>query len=104
MCVCARRSGRAGEFIKRDILRAVLGGQFKKDPLRVLCGAQFAAKFDFAPDEVTIALIRRTPLDKLSAARIFAEMKKALAFARRQMLCGMEIECSVRDAARKYTK
>ena len=62
--------------LKRGILRAVPGGQFEEDPLRVLRGAQFAARFGLAPDEETIRLMCGMPLENLSAARVFAETKK----------------------------
>lgn len=60
------------------VLRAVPGGQFEEDPLRVLRGAQFAARFHLEPDENTLAMMRRMPLEHLSAPRVAAEMKKAL--------------------------
>ena len=69
------------EDLKNGVLRAVPGGQFEEDPLRVLRGAQFAARFHLTPDEETIASMRRMPLDKLSAARVWAETKKALEMA-----------------------
>ena len=66
------------EDLKNGVLRAVPGGQFEEDPLRVLRGAQFAARFHLTPDEDTILAMRRMPLGHLSGARVFAEMKKAL--------------------------
>ena len=69
------------EDLRNGILRAVPGGQFEEDPLRVLRGAQFAARFNLVPDEETIESMRRMPLDSLSGARIYAEMKKALLMA-----------------------
>ena len=69
--------GGAGD-LARGVLRAVPGGQFQEDPLRVLRGAQFAARFGLTPEEETLALMRGMPLDSLSAARVTAEMKKAL--------------------------
>lgn len=71
------------EDLKRGVLRAVPGGQFEEDPLRVLRGAQFAARFHLTPDEETIGLMRRMPLRHLSGARVYAEMKKALLMAER---------------------
>ncbi len=64
--------------LENGVLRAVPGGQFEEDPLRVLRGAQFAARFHLAPDEKTMESMRRMPLDSLSAPRVAAEMKKAL--------------------------
>lgn len=71
------------EDLKNRVLRAVPGGQFEEDPLRVLRGAQFAARFDLAPDEKTLCMMRRMPLKFLSGARVYAEMKKALLMAKR---------------------
>ena len=69
------------EDLKKGILRAVPGGQFEEDPLRVLRGAQFAARFHLTPDEETIEKMRRMPVRNLSAARVWAETKKALEMA-----------------------
>ena len=67
--------------LKRGVLRAVPGGQFEEDALRVLRGAQFAARFHLTPDEETIRKMRRMPVQNLSAARVWAETKKALEMA-----------------------
>lgn len=64
--------------LKNGVLRAVPGGQFEEDPLRVLRGAQFAARFHLTPDRDTIGRMKRMPLDRLSAARVMEETKKAL--------------------------
>ena len=64
--------------LQKGVLRAVPGGQFEEDPLRVLRGAQFAARFHLEPDEGTLELMRRMPTERLSAARVTAEMRKAL--------------------------
>ena len=69
------------EDLERGVLRAVPGGQFEEDPLRVLRGAQFAARFHLTPDAKTIETMRQMPLCSLSAARVYAEMKKALQIA-----------------------
>ena len=69
------------EDLKNGVLRAVPGGQFEEDPLRVLRGAQFAARFHLEPDEETLSKMRRMPLGKLSGARVWAETKKALEMA-----------------------
>ena len=71
------------EDLQRGILRAVAGGQFEEDPLRVLRGAQFAARFSLWPDDETIRLMRDMPLVHLSASRVEAEMKKALMQAKK---------------------
>lgn len=64
--------------LKAGVLRAVPGGQFEEDPLRVLRGAQFAARFCLTPDEDTLEMMRRMPLGELSPARVMEETKKAL--------------------------
>lgn len=64
--------------LARGVLRAVPGGQFEEDPLRVLRGAQFAARFGLELDADTLAQMRRMPTARLSAARVYGEMKKAL--------------------------
>ena len=69
--------------LQNGVLRAVPGGQFAEDPLRVLRGAQFAARFSLTPDAGTLALMRSMPLDALSAQRVAGEMKKALLTAGR---------------------
>ena len=69
--------------LANGVLRAVPGGQFEEDPLRVLRGAQFAARFGLTPDEQTLLKMRRMPLDQLSGARVWAETKKALLMAER---------------------
>lgn len=66
------------EDLKRGVLRAVPGGQFQEDPLRVLRGAQFAARFSLWPEEETLSLMRQMPLGDLSAQRVLSETKKAL--------------------------
>lgn len=69
------------EDLRRRVLRAVPGGQFEEDPLRVLRGAQFAARFGLRPDETTLASMRCMPTGDLSAQRVMGEMKKALLLA-----------------------
>ncbi len=48
--------------LRNGVLRAVPGGQFEEDPLRVLRGAQFAARFHLTPDAHTVEQMRRMPL------------------------------------------
>lgn len=69
------------EDLKNGVMRAVPGGQFEEDPLRVMRGAQFAARFHLTPDDETIAMMRRMPVDTLSPGRVHLEMKKALLMA-----------------------
>ena len=64
--------------LKNGVLRAVPGGQFEEDPLRVLRGAQFAARLHLSPDKDTLEMMRRMPLGQLSRERVMGEMKKAL--------------------------
>ena len=64
--------------LKNHILRAVPGAGFEEDPLRVLRGAQFAARYDLTVDEATMEKMRRMPTDALSPARVMSETKKAL--------------------------
>ena len=66
------------EDLRRGVLRAVPGEGFEDDALRVLRGAQFAARFALSPDEGTLARMRRMPVAHLSGARVLAELKKAL--------------------------
>ena len=69
--------------LKEGVLRAVPGGQFHEDPLRVLRGAQFAARFGLRPEAGTLAAMRGMPLHELSAQRVWDETKKALLAAPR---------------------
>lgn len=64
--------------LDRRILRAVDPATFVEDSLRVLRGAQFAARFrmEIAPD--TVALCRRIPLDDLATERVWGEVGKLL--------------------------
>ena len=64
--------------LKNHILRAVPSAGFEEDPLRVLRGAQFAARYDLPVDEATMEKMRRMPTDALSPARVMSETKKAL--------------------------
>lgn len=66
------------EDLKNRILRAIPGEGFEEDPLRVLRGAQFAARYALTVDEATMEKMRRMPTDALSPARVMSETKKAL--------------------------
>ena len=61
------------------LLRATPGEGFCDDPLRVLRGAQFAARFRLSPDAKTLEKMRMMKTDALSPARVLGEMKKAMA-------------------------
>ncbi len=64
--------------LKAGVLRHVNDDAFGEDPLRVLRGAQFAARFGFEITEETYKLCRNIELSSLSSERVFDEMKKAL--------------------------
>ena len=64
--------------LKNGILRHIRAETFKEDPLRVLRGAQFAARFGFSVARETVELCRTMDLSKLSRERIEGEVKKAL--------------------------
>jgi tRNA nucleotidyltransferase (CCA-adding enzyme) len=65
---------------------------FEEDPLRVLRAAQFAARFDYAPDEPTIAaMTAAAPLvASVSAERVADELSKLLTLAPRPSI-GLEV-------------
>jgi tRNA nucleotidyltransferase (CCA-adding enzyme) len=71
------------EDLARGLLRAVDLGTFADDSLRVLRAVQFAARFEFALEEQTAALCRRTALDDLPAERVWGEIEKLLLHAER---------------------
>lgn len=66
------------EDIAKKVIRHIDPETFVEDPLRVLRGAQFAARFAFtiAPD--TVELCRGIDLSALSKERVEEELKKAL--------------------------
>ena len=66
------------EDLERRILRHVSSETFPEDALRVLRGAQFAARFccEIAPE--TVILCREMPLSNLSRERVWEELRKAL--------------------------
>lgn len=66
------------EDLKRGIIRHVDDESFAEDPLRVLRGAQFAARFEFELAEETVALCRKMNLSALPKERILGETQKAL--------------------------
>lgn len=51
---------------------------FAEDPLRVLRGMQFVARFDLRPDPATIALCQQLSPEDLPAERLWEEWKKLL--------------------------
>ena len=64
--------------LKQGILRHINDNSFGEDSLRVLRGAQFAARFDFIIAPETIELCKKIDLKNLSSERIFDELRKAL--------------------------
>ena len=66
------------EDLRRGLLRHVDDRSFPEDPLRVLRGAQFAARFGFTVAEETVALCRTMDLSALSRERVEGELQKAL--------------------------
>ena len=64
--------------LKAGILRHVNAESFAEDPLRVLRGAQFAARFGLQVAPETLALCRGMDLRHLPRERIEGELKKAL--------------------------
>ena len=66
------------EDLKNRIIRHVNDVSFAEDPLRVLRGAQFAARFKFNVAEETLELCRSMDLSTLPKERIMGETQKAL--------------------------
>ena len=64
--------------LESGILRHVDSSSFIEDPLRVLRGAQFAARFGFRVAPETVELCRTMDLLALPPERIFGELEKAL--------------------------
>ncbi len=64
--------------LEQGILRHVNEASFAEDALRVLRGAQFAARFGFRLAPETVALCRRMDLTVLPRERVLEEVKKAL--------------------------
>ncbi len=64
--------------LQQGILRHVNDTAFGEDPLRVLRGAQFAARFNFSIASETIEICKKIELSNLSSERVLDELKKAL--------------------------
>ena len=71
------------EDLNKQILRHVDDASFGEDPLRVLRGAQFAARFECTVAPETVQLCKTMPLSHLPRERIEGELKKALLKAER---------------------
>ena len=69
--------------LNQGILRHVSGESFGEDPLRVLRGAQFAARFGFTIAPETMELCSHMDLTALPQERVMMELKKALLKAQR---------------------
>ena len=80
---------RGQEDLKKEILRHV-GPAFAEDPLRVLRGAQFAARLNFQMAPETIELCQTLDLNELSRERLLGEFVKLLLRAERPSI-GLEI-------------
>lgn len=79
------------EDLKDGLIRHVNDASFVEDPLRVLRGAQFAARFGFVIAPETKALCRTMDLSALSRERIEGEMKKALLKAEKPSIFWQEM-------------
>ncbi|MEC8360093.1 MAG: hypothetical protein VXZ92_09950, partial [SAR324 cluster bacterium] len=77
------------EDLKKGILRHV-GPAFAEDPLRVLRGAQFAARLNFQLAPETLELCQTLDLNELSRERLLGEFVKLLLRAERPSI-GLEI-------------
>ena len=64
--------------IRNRAIRHVDDETFRRDPLRVIRAAQFAARFDFAIAPETMGLCRTLDLRGLAKERVMGEMEKAL--------------------------
>ena len=65
------------EDLERGILRHV-SGKFAEDPLRVLRGMQFVARFGLVPAPETLAVCRRMTIEDLPPERLFEEWRKLI--------------------------
>lgn len=63
--------------LQRKVMRHV-SDHFREDPLRVLRGMQFAARFDLVPDEATVAVCRSMESEGLPPERLMGEWSKLL--------------------------
>jgi tRNA nucleotidyltransferase (CCA-adding enzyme) len=68
------------EDLQDGVIRAVSYDSFKQDPLRILRGARFAARFDFEIDETTKGAMWESveKLPSLPQERLTQELEKAL--------------------------
>lgn len=66
------------EDIRNRVVRHVDDETFRRDPLRAMRAAQFAARFDFAIAPETMAVCRTLDLRGLAKERVMGEIEKAL--------------------------
>ncbi len=69
--------------LKNGVIRHVSPGTFGDDPLRVLRGAQFAARFGFKMAPETVGICKSMDLGTLAPERVDAELKKAMLMSAR---------------------
>lgn len=65
--------------LEAGLLRVLHENSFVDDPTRALRAARYAARFDFAPEPATEALLRATDLEAVSADRRRAELLRLAA-------------------------
>ena len=73
--------------IQNRVIRHVDEETFRRDPLRAIRAAQFAARLEFAIAPETMALCRTLDLGGLARERVMGEMEKALTRSRRPSRC-----------------
>ena len=73
--------------IQNRVIRHVDERTFRRDPLRAIRAAQFAARLEFAIAPETMALCRTLDLDGLARERVMGEMEKALTRSGRPSRC-----------------
>ena len=73
--------------IQNRVIRHVDERTFRRDPLRAIRAAQFAARLEFAIAPETMALCRTLDLGGLARERVMGEMEKALTRSRRPSRC-----------------
>lgn len=71
------------EDLEKGIIRHIDSESFREDPLRVLRGARFAARFGFTVAPETVKLCRGMELSALPAERIMTELEKGLCKSRK---------------------
>lgn len=64
------------KHLKQKLLKAVCKDAFSADPLRVLRGVSFSARFGYKIEKNTLFLMQKPNLKELSFQRIFLELEK----------------------------